>query len=191
MIVQNCGGADKAFQLLMLEQLQPLARESAKAISNLNFDKVVVWENGGNGNSSGGGSSTSNFVRNLTSAVPPAMDVLKHVGGFENIEKLMPSTNSLAVTDTMKDYQSELLETFRGIFDAYDQDRDGRINRDEFEELLNSPALEEFKSLRDGITEAKKDLESRIDRNGGLMFSDIEEVMSMELKKRGFGDLAA
>ena len=113
MIVQNCGGADKAFQLLMLEQLQPLAKESAKAISNLNFDKVVVWENGGSGSGNGGGSSTSNFVRNLTSAVPPAMDVLKHVGGFENIEQLMPSTNSAAVTGPMKDYQNELMETFK------------------------------------------------------------------------------
>ena len=189
MIVQNWGGADKAFQLLMLEQLQPLAKESAKAISNLNFDKVVVWENGGSGSGNGGGSSTSNFVRNLTSAVPPGMDVLKHVGGFENIEQLMPSTNSAAVTGPMKDYQNELMETFRGIFDAYDHDRDGRIDRDEFNQLLNSPALEEFKSLRDGMSDAKIDLESRIDRNGGLLFSDIEEVMSMELKKHG--DLSA
>jgi flotillin len=188
MIVQNCGGADKAFQLLMLEQLQPLAKESAKAISNLNFDKVVVWENGGSG-SGNGGSSTSNFVRNLTSAVPPAMDVLKHVGGFENIEQLMPSTDSAAVTGPMKDYQNELMETFRGIFDAYDNDRDGRIDRDEFHQLLNSPALEEFKSLRDGMSDAKSDLESRIDRNGGLLFSDIEEVISMEFKKHN--DLSA
>ena len=39
------------------------------------------------------------------------------------------------------------------------------------------------------MSDAKIDLESRIDRNGGLLFSDIEEVMSMELKKHG--DLSA
>ncbi len=81
------------------------------------------------------------------------------------------------------------METFRGIFDAYDNDRDGRIDRDEFHQLLNSPALEEFKSLRDGMSDAKSDLESRIDRNGGLLFSDIEEVISMEFKKHN--DLSA
>jgi hypothetical protein len=189
MIVQNCGGSDKAFQLLMLEQLQPLAKESAKAISNLNFDKIVVWENGGQ---NGEGSSTSNFVRNLTSSVPPAMDVLKHVGGFENIESLMPSSspsNNFSLSNnTIKDYESELREAFRGIFNAYDHDHDGRINRDEFEKLLQSPALDELKSLRESIEGAKQDLNSRLDRDGGLMFSDIEEVISMELKKR---DLSA
>ena len=31
----------------MLEHLDNLAEASAKAISNIKFDKVVVWENGG------------------------------------------------------------------------------------------------------------------------------------------------
>ena len=50
-IIEACGGAQQAFQLLMLEHLDKLAETSAKAISNIKFDKVVVWENGGqNGN---------------------------------------------------------------------------------------------------------------------------------------------
>ncbi len=175
----------KAFQLLMLEQLQPLAAESAKAISNIKFDKVVVWENGGDT----GGSSTSNFVRNLTSAVPPAMDVLKHVGGFKNIEKLMPGVGTLDSSDgielnAFKDYENQLLDTFRGIFDMYDHNRDGRIDGEEFESLLSSPALEEFKSLKEGILDAKPSLLSTLERNGGLMFSDIEDLITMEMKKR-------
>ncbi len=46
-IVEACGGAQQAFQLMMLEHLDTLAETSAKAISNIKFDKVVVWENGG------------------------------------------------------------------------------------------------------------------------------------------------
>ncbi len=46
-IVAACGGAKEAFQLMMLEHLDTLAETSAKAISNIKFDKVVVWENGG------------------------------------------------------------------------------------------------------------------------------------------------
>ena len=46
-IIDACGGAKQAFQLLMLEHLDNLAEASAKAISNIKFDKVVVWENGG------------------------------------------------------------------------------------------------------------------------------------------------
>ena len=32
---------------LMLEHLDTLAEKSAQAISNIKFDKVIVWENGG------------------------------------------------------------------------------------------------------------------------------------------------
>ena len=46
-IVEACGGAQQAFQLMMLEHLDKLAETSAKAISNIKFDKIIVWENGG------------------------------------------------------------------------------------------------------------------------------------------------
>src|SRR5437773_9899342 len=49
-IIEACGGATQAFQLLMLEHLDTLAQTAAQAISNIKFDKVIVWENGGNGN---------------------------------------------------------------------------------------------------------------------------------------------
>src|SRR5262249_58900034 len=48
-IIEACGGSQQAFQLLMLEHLDALAQASAKAVSNIKFDKVVVWEHGGNG----------------------------------------------------------------------------------------------------------------------------------------------
>jgi flotillin len=84
-IIQACGGAQQAFQMLMLEHLDALAETSAKAISGIKFDKVVVWEGGGNGN---GQTSTSQFLQNLARVMPPMMHVMKDIGGVEMPEFL-------------------------------------------------------------------------------------------------------
>ena len=57
----------------MLEHLDNLAEASAKAISNIKFDKVVVWESGGQN----GKSSTANFLQNMARTLPPMMQVMK------------------------------------------------------------------------------------------------------------------
>jgi flotillin len=80
-IIKACGGAPQAFQLLMLEHLDTLAQTSARAIANIKFDKVVVWENGGgNGN---GTTNTSHFLQSLARVMPPMMQVMKDIGGVE------------------------------------------------------------------------------------------------------------
>ncbi len=80
-IIQACGGAPQAFQLLMLEHLDILAQTAAQAISNIKFDKVIVWENGGgNGN---GVSNTSHFLQSLARSLPPMMQIMKDIGGVE------------------------------------------------------------------------------------------------------------
>ncbi len=84
-IVEACGGAKEAFQLLMLEHLDVLAESSAKAISNIKFDKVVVWEGGG----SNGRGSTAEFLQNMTKTLPPMMHVLRDVAGVELPESLV------------------------------------------------------------------------------------------------------
>ncbi len=84
-IVKACGGADYAFKMLMLEHMDTLAETSARAISNIKFDKVIVWENGGNGNGRG---STASFLNNLAHTLPPMMQVMKDVGGVEFPEYL-------------------------------------------------------------------------------------------------------
>jgi flotillin len=84
-IITACGGAPQAFQMLMLEHLDALAQTSAKAISGIKFDKVVVWENGGNGT---GTTNTAHFLQNLARVMPPMMQVLKDVGGVEMPEFL-------------------------------------------------------------------------------------------------------
>jgi flotillin len=83
-IIEACGGAQQAFQLLMLEHLDKMVESSAKAISNIKFDKVVVWEGGANGS----GGNTASFLHSLARTMPPMMQVLKDVGGVELPETL-------------------------------------------------------------------------------------------------------
>ncbi len=95
-IIEACGGAQQAFQMMMLEHMDNLTDASAKAISNIKFDKIVVWENGG----ANGTSSTANFLQNMTRTLPPMMQVFKDIAGVEFPETLLkmqedshPSTN--------------------------------------------------------------------------------------------------
>ncbi len=84
-IVDACGGAKEAFQMLMLEHLDNLADASARAISNIKFDKIVVWENGG----SNGRTNTADFISGLAKTFPPMMQVMKDIGGVELPESLI------------------------------------------------------------------------------------------------------
>ncbi|WP_254511087.1 flotillin family protein [Anatilimnocola floriformis] len=85
-IVAACGGSNQAFQMLMLEHLDNLAEASAKAISNIKFDKVVVWEGGGG---TDGRSSTANFLSGMAKSLPPMMQVMRDIGGVELPESLV------------------------------------------------------------------------------------------------------
>ena len=84
-IVEACGGAKEAFQLMMLEHLDKLAESSAKAISNIKFDKIVVWENGGGAN---GRSNTADFLHKMAGTLPPMMQVMRDIGGVDIPESL-------------------------------------------------------------------------------------------------------
>lgn len=88
-IVNACGGSTQAFQMLMLEHLDNLAEASAKAISNIKFDKVVVWEGGG----ADGRSSTANFLSGMAKSLPPMMQVMRDIGGVELPESLVKLGN--------------------------------------------------------------------------------------------------
>lgn len=81
-LVEKAGGAREAFQLLMVDNIPLLADSAAKAISNIKFDKVVVWE-GGNANGNGTASGTAGFIQNMAKSMPPMMDVLRTVAGVE------------------------------------------------------------------------------------------------------------
>jgi len=83
-IIEACGGAQEAFQLLMLEHFDHLVEASAKAISNIKFDKVVVWEGG----AANGQSATANWLHNMARTLPPMMQVMRDIGGVEIPETL-------------------------------------------------------------------------------------------------------
>jgi len=76
-LVQAAGGdAAKAVQLMIADKLPELTRIQVDAIKNIKFDKITVWDNGGNGS----GNSTANFAKNLFSMIPPLTDIFKQVG---------------------------------------------------------------------------------------------------------------
>jgi len=89
-ITDACGGAQQAFQLLMLEHFDHLVDASAKAISNIKFDKVVVWEGG----QADGKSATANWLHNMARTLPPMMQVMKDIGGVEFPETLAQFTGN-------------------------------------------------------------------------------------------------
>jgi flotillin len=91
-LVLAAGGAKEAFQLLMVEHLDTLAETSAKAISNIKFDKVVVWDSGN------GGASASGFLQSMAKTLPPMMHVLRDIADVEipGIGKLAADAGVLA-----------------------------------------------------------------------------------------------
>lgn len=89
-IIEACGGAQPAFQLMMLEHFDDLVEASAKAISNIKFDKVVVWEGGGQG----GTGATASWLHNLARSLPPMMQVMKDIGGVDLPETLADLTGT-------------------------------------------------------------------------------------------------
>ncbi|MEZ5387731.1 MAG: SPFH domain-containing protein [Prosthecobacter sp.] len=77
-IVSAAGGADKAAQLMVTEQLPSLVSEQVKAISGVKIDKVTVWDSGRAGED--GKTRTADFLSGLVGSVPPLHDIAKNVG---------------------------------------------------------------------------------------------------------------
>ncbi|MDR1492107.1 MAG: hypothetical protein LBT05_05250 [Planctomycetaceae bacterium] len=91
-IIEACGTAKDAFQLLLLEHFDNLVAASAKAISNIKFDKIVVWDGGGQNGANA--TATSNWLHNMAKTLPPMMQVMKEIGGVdipETLATLSPS----------------------------------------------------------------------------------------------------
>ena len=77
-LVGSTGGdAGAVATLLMVEKIEDIVAKQVEAISNLEIDKITVWDSGGG---SGEGSSTSNFVSNLIHSLPPMHEVAKMAG---------------------------------------------------------------------------------------------------------------
>ncbi len=81
-IVNACGDPQAAFQMMMIEHLDKLSETAANAISNIKFDKIVVWDGGPGSNGTGKG-ATSNFLNGLAGSLPPMMHMMRDIGGVQ------------------------------------------------------------------------------------------------------------
>ncbi len=79
-IVESCGGSQQAFQMLMLEHIDGLSKTAAQAISNIKFDKIVVWDGGAGAD---GKNATANFLRGIAGSLPPTLQMMRDIGGIE------------------------------------------------------------------------------------------------------------
>ena len=98
----------------MLDHVDKLADSSAKAISNIKFDKVVVWDGGKTGE--GDGNATSNFIRGIATALPPSLQIMKDVAGVEMPEyfgKVVSDTQTLAAEAKSRKERVETIDSPR------------------------------------------------------------------------------
>ncbi|MDH5399791.1 MAG: SPFH domain-containing protein [Cyclobacteriaceae bacterium] len=78
-IIKACNGDSKsASTLLLLEQLDTLVSRQTEAMANLKIDKITVWDSGANGEN--GQNTTSSFLRNFITALPPIHELAKQAG---------------------------------------------------------------------------------------------------------------
>ena len=61
-LIETCGGASGAQNMLITEQLPNLVHEQVNAISNLKIDKVTVWDGGKNAD---GKTGTADFFSGI------------------------------------------------------------------------------------------------------------------------------
>ena len=76
-LIETCGGAPGAQNMLITEQLPTLVREQVNAISNLKIDKVTVWDSGKNAS---GKTGTADFLSGMISSLPPLHELARNAG---------------------------------------------------------------------------------------------------------------
>jgi flotillin len=76
-LVESCGGATGAQNMLIAEQLPNLVREQVRAIADLKIDKITVWDSGPGPD---GKNSTASFASGLIGALPPLHELAKNAG---------------------------------------------------------------------------------------------------------------
>lgn len=71
------GNSRDAMLLLIADKLPELVKIQVEAIKNIKFDKITVWEGGGE---NGQGTSTARFMSNLYKSVPPLQELFNMAG---------------------------------------------------------------------------------------------------------------
>lgn len=76
-LVKSAGDAQSAATLLLIEKMEEIVKTQATALSNLNIDKITVWDSG---NGDNGGSGVKNFIRDFSTSLPPLHEIAKQAG---------------------------------------------------------------------------------------------------------------
>jgi flotillin len=76
-LIETCGSASGAQNMLITEQLPNLVREQVNAISNLKIDKVTVWDSGTNND---GKTRTADFLSGMIKVLPPLHELARNAG---------------------------------------------------------------------------------------------------------------
>ena len=76
MFTNEQGENVQLFNLKLKEKIEEIVARQTEAISNLQIDKITVWDSGNGGE----GGSTANFVSSLIHSLPPVHDVAKMAG---------------------------------------------------------------------------------------------------------------
>ena len=101
LVVAAGNDADKAVKMLIADKLEQLVEIQVKAIQNLKFDKITVWDSG-NGD---GNSSTANFAQNLMKSIPP-MNELFSMAGMD-LPKFLGNSKEEAEKDVKVEVKAE------------------------------------------------------------------------------------
>src|SRR3990167_9423783 len=77
-LVEACGeDAKSAATMLLIEKLEEIVKLQVEAIKNIKIDKITVWDSA---SANGNGSSTSNFISQLTKSLPALHDIASSAG---------------------------------------------------------------------------------------------------------------
>lgn len=102
-LVLSAGDAQSASTLLLIEKMDEIVRTQAEAISNLNIDKITVWDSGNNDKNGGG---VKGFVRDFSTSLPPLHEIAKQAGvdlpeflGSTETEPKVTADDVLTVTE--------------------------------------------------------------------------------------------
>lgn len=121
-------GEDNLTSVLMLEKLVDVTKVKSEALSNLNIDKITVWDNPGS-NSGEGRSGLNGFVDNFMTSIP-AMHEIAEDAGISLPKYLGEKTNE--VNESQDDYDSEIQDEVEDTFDYSEElenkEEDSSIN---------------------------------------------------------------
>lgn len=79
LLMEACGdNAKSAATMLIIEKLEEIVKLQVEAIKNIKIDKITVWDSGQQ--NATGGSSTSNFLSQMTKSLPALHDIASLAG---------------------------------------------------------------------------------------------------------------